>query len=90
MCSGGKWKVIDYNGNTVLTTDYETLGAYGCGFVGFKSGGKWGYISVDGKTKIDPVFDGIIPFNSSGTAFVSENSLWHPIRLKEYVFKEEA
>lgn len=90
VCSNGKWKVIDGAGSTVLSTDYDELGAYGCGFVSFRSGGKWGYISVDGKSVIEPSFDAVIPFNSSGTAFVCENDLWHPIRLKEYVFKEEA
>lgn len=89
VCSGGRWKVIDGGGNTVLSTAYDQLGGYGCGFVGFSSGGKWGYISVDGKTIIDPVYEAVLPFSSSGTAFVREEGLWHPIRLMEYVFKEE-
>lgn len=89
VCLDGKWKVIDSSGNTVFSTEYDRLGAYGCGFVSCESEGKWGYISIDGNTLIEPAYESAIKFNSSGTAFVKQAGLWHPIRLKEYVFKEE-
>lgn len=90
VSAGEKWKVIDAVGNTVLSPECDRLGTYGCGFVSFEKDGRWGYISIDGNTVIDPVYDEVISFNSSGTAFVRENDMWHPIRLKEYVYKEES
>lgn len=86
----GKWSLIDINGETVFTCDYDELGGYGSGFVSFKKGSRWGYTTLDGKTVIEPRYDGATAFNDKGTAIVNDSGAWKAVRLAEYVYKEEA
>ncbi|MCR5104875.1 MAG: WG repeat-containing protein [Eubacterium sp.] len=88
VCSGGKWGLIDSEGNAVVNCEYEETGSSASEYIPFKKTGKWGYMDVSGNVLIDPQFDEVRSVSSNGIGYIREEDNWSQISIY-YLHGEE-
>lgn len=81
VCCGGKWGLIDSEGNAVINCEYEETGSSASEYIPFKKHGKWGYMDIDGNVMIEPQFDEVRSVSSNGIGYIREGDNWSKISV---------
>ncbi len=71
----GKFGFIDRSGETVITTEFDSVDSFSEGLAAVRTGRKWGFIDTSGQTVIDPQFEQAGSF-SQKLAPVKVNGIW--------------
>jgi hypothetical protein len=72
---GGRWGLIDHQGNWIVKPTYDQVGPGGEGLFPFQQDGKWGYVEASGTQRVGARYEEAKPFDD-GVAPVKLGGLW--------------